>query len=120
MKTKMLVYIAGPLTVGDVDQNIKNAFACATDLLSKGFNVHIPHLTMYLERYWQEPGVMGLDFEYDDWLDMDYAILKRCDVLYRMEGESVGADREVAFAMGAKIPVFDDIIELGGYANDRY
>lgn len=37
---------------------------------------------------------------------------RRCDALYRMEGDSPGADREVEFANMHNIPVFFDIDDL--------
>ncbi len=105
---KMLVYIAGPLTVGDLEDNIAVSMRIASKLIREGYNVILPHLNMFLQRFWEEDSD-----EYDDllawgreeWLDFDFAQLEKCDALYRIAGESPGADWEVSFCKGRRIPV---------------
>lgn len=114
-KSKILVYIAGPLSVGDVEQNIRIAMRTASVLMRDGYNVVLPHLFMFLQRFWEED-----PDEYDDlhswgreeWLDADFAMLERCDALYRIDGESPGSDWEVSFCKGAGIPVCKGLGEL--------
>ena len=116
MNEKLLVYIDGPLTVGDVDENVRVAMQMGTRLLKLGFNPVIPHLNVFLERYWEETDQLEeMGFGPKEWLDYDFALLEKCDVLLRMEGESPGSDRETAFAMGRRIPVFYSLQELKEY-----
>ena len=91
------IYLAAPLTTGDVAQNVCTAISVGNIIAQAGYNVFIPHLT----HFWaiQHPNTA----EY--WLSYDFAWLKMCDVLVRLDGKSVGADLEVAFAKKNKIPV---------------
>lgn len=47
------------------------------------------------------------DYEY--WMSYDASIIEHCDGLFRMKGESLGADREVRQAESLGIPIFDDV-----------
>jgi hypothetical protein len=46
---------------------------------------------------------------YEDWMKIDFAFIPDCDALYRMKGDSSGADREVALAESLGIPVYYDL-----------
>jgi nucleoside 2-deoxyribosyltransferase len=91
------IYLAGPLTTGDVAENIHDALYVGDTIAAAGFNVFIPHLN----HFWalQYPNTA----EY--WLSYDFSWLKMCDVVVRIPGDSVGADLEVDFAKKNKIPV---------------
>ena len=92
------VYVAGPYTNGDVAANVALAMELADDLLDRGHAPYVPHLSHYLHLYQLRP--------YEDWMDLDFAWLAKCDCLLRIPGESPGADREVEFAKDHDIPVF--------------
>lgn len=113
----LMVYIAGPLTVGDdVNENIARAMETATQLMRQGYNVVLPHLCMYLQRFWEEQEYEDMiAWGYREWMKFDFAHIKRCDVLLRMEGESPGGDQEVAFAMGREMPICYNLMELKQY-----
>lgn len=49
--------------------------------------------------------VFGI-YDYPIWLDMCFEQIKRCDALFRMDGFSPGADKEVELAKKLGIPVF--------------
>lgn len=51
-------------------------------------------------------------YSYEKWLDMCFVQLAKCDALFRMAGESKGADREVEFAKEHGIPVFYNLDSL--------
>lgn len=96
-----LVYVAGPYTRPDPPMNTHEAIRVAEALQDSGkVTCVVPHLTLL----WQaiQPHA---DVEY--WYEYDLAMLARCDALYRLAGESSGADNEVAFALSRGIPVFD-------------
>lgn len=100
----LLVYIASPYTLGDKDFNVTRQIEMAHKLLDWGYCPLWPLSSHYLEEWRSRP--------YEDWLEMDFALLSRCDVLLRLEGESAGADREVAEATRLNIPVVFSIEEL--------
>jgi nucleoside 2-deoxyribosyltransferase len=104
------VYIAGPYT-GNEEQNVANALAAGTPLLDAGLCPYVPHLSHYWEA--QHP------HHYEVWMTLDFAWIRRCDVLLRLPGSSSGADREVALAKALGIPVFytvEEVLEWAGNA----
>jgi len=90
------VYIAGPYDQGDTMENIRAAVRAASRILDAGHYPYCPHLSGFW--HFAEPRARR------DWLDLDLAWLRRCDVLVRLPGESPGADAEVAAAQAAGIP----------------
>jgi hypothetical protein len=96
------VYVAGPMSVGDIVVNVRNALAMGEHLRQRGFAVYVPHLT------WFWP----YEVAYEAWITHDLAWLARCDVMLRLPGESPGANREEAFAAQRGIPVFTSVPEL--------
>ncbi len=102
--TNKLVYIAGPYTLPDPVQNTHRTITVADELIFDGFIPYIPHLTLL----WHLVSPRNVQF----WYDYDYHMLKRCDALLRIEGESVGADKEVAWAKELGIPVFYSMYDL--------
>jgi hypothetical protein len=50
--------------------------------------------------------------DYELWLEIDFAWVKKCDALIRLPGESSGADREVELARSLGIPVYFSIQEF--------
>lgn len=104
MIDKQKIYVAGPYSQGDTILNIKEAVAAADILLDYGFVPFVPHLT----GFWH----MLYPRDYDKWLAYDLEWLKSCHALLRLEGESKGADQEVAWAMENGIPVFTEISQI--------
>jgi hypothetical protein len=84
---KVVVYVAGPYTSGDVAVNVRNAIEAGDKLFQAGLLPHIPHLT----HFWH------LIFPHDTefWYQYDLHWLKIADVLLRLPGESSGADNEL-------------------------
>jgi hypothetical protein len=98
------VYIAGPYTSGSPSANTRKAIKIADDIWELGFVPFVPHLSLLWD--------FVADRKYEEWLDYDFKWIKRCDVLYRMEGKSPGADAEIEFANANNIPVVHSIAEL--------
>jgi hypothetical protein len=109
--SKGVVYVAGPLTQGDMAVNIRKAIDAANELRDMGYTPIVPHLSFYWHTIHQR--------EYEDWLAMDFELIERCDVMLRIPGYSPGADREVAEAVRIGIPVFDSISDLARFWNGR-
>lgn len=99
------VFVSGP--VGGQDgrlDRIQAAIAVADDLQAAGFFPFVPHLF----HFWDEQR----PHDYEFWMAHCFAWLDVCDAVYRMPGESPGADREVMRALEAGIPVFTARHEL--------
>lgn len=103
MKKKLLVYVAGPYsatTLEGVEENCRRARDVGVELAKCGPTVGpiIPHqLGRGIE-------VIG-DYEY--WCELTLELMRRCDVVYAMQGweGSKGARGEVAEANKLGIPV---------------
>ncbi len=91
------IYVAGPLTSGDVANNVKKAIDVGDKLTKLGWFPFIPHLSFY----WQIQHPHGYEF----WMKQDFHWLEQCDALFRIKGVSPGSDREVEYAksLGKKI-----------------
>lgn len=100
MEQEILVYVAGPYTGGNCVVNTRRAIIAGLELIDRGYKVHIPHCNLLWDL------VADVPKAYDTVLDQDFAILKRCDAVYRLEGYSPGADIEVGIARERDIPVF--------------
>lgn len=98
MNNKPLIYIAGPYTKGDVELNVRNALAMAEKVIQKGGLPFVPHLS----HFWHLTFPKALQW----WYAYDIQLLKRCDGLVRLMGESEGADQEVVIAIDLRIPVY--------------
>ncbi len=100
-KDRPLVYVAGPYTKPDPVENTHTTIRLASELVDEGLVTPVvPHLTLMWHLVMPRP----LEF----WYEYDVATLARCDAVYRMQGESHGADREVEFAEQNGIPVCSD------------
>jgi hypothetical protein len=107
-----LVYVAGPYTRPDPVQNTHDVIAFASALVDEGLVTPVvPHLTLL----WHLVDPRPLDF----WYEYDVAILARCDALFRLPGESTGADKEVDYARAHGLAVFTDHAELNDWASDQ-
>lgn len=100
----LLVYIASPYTIGDKRLNVERQIEMAHQVLDYGYCPVWPLSSHYLEQYRSRP--------YEEWLEMDFELISRCDALLRLEGESLGADREVVEATRLGIPVVCSIEDL--------
>jgi hypothetical protein len=98
------IFISGPYTNGDVAINVKNAMDVSNALMERGYAPYCPHLTHFLHMNNPQP--------YEKWLELDCQYLIICDAIFRMEGESTGADKEVLLAIKNEIPVFYSLDEL--------
>lgn len=98
MNDKPLVYVAGPYSLGDVKRNVLNAIAAGEKIIEKGGLPLIPHLSHYWHLNYPKP--LGW------WYSYDMQLLRRCDCLVRLMGQSAGADQEVLLAIDLGMPVY--------------
>lgn len=93
---KPVVYLAGPYSKPDPVENMHRAIKIADGLLDVCVPM-VPHLTGIWHMVSPKP--------YPVWLALDLALMARCDYVYRFDGDSSGADGEVAEAQRLEIPV---------------
>ena len=102
------VYVAGPMTLGPIDDNIRTAIEAGTDLMRAGYFPFIPHLTHFWAMMWQ-----GNDLPtHEEWLAYDKEWVTTSGALIRLPGKSSGADQEVRWARRHGIPTYKTVQEF--------
>jgi len=91
-------YVAGPYTAPDPVENTRTALLTGDRLYAAGLLPIVPHISLLSHLVAPHPA--------DYWYEFDLHLLARCDMLLRLPGHSVGADREVEFAIERDIIVF--------------
>lgn len=100
------VYIAGPLySSGNVQENINKVVRVGLELAQLGYAPLMPHLTHYVDPY-------NSSVSPSNWYEIDLAWVATSDVLLRLPGKSVGADKEVEAALAIPIPVYHSLRDL--------
>lgn len=107
------VYISGPITKGDRNYNVYQAMHACRQLMLDGFAPLNPIASCTYPFAWQP------DMPHDLWIDCDLAWVSAADAVYRLPGESLGADSEVYFAEECGIPVFYHYDLLKGWKDER-
>lgn len=100
----MKIYISGPYTKGSQAQNVRRSIEAADQIASKGHCAVNPMLT----HFWD----MLFPHNYAFWMNQDLQILEMCDALYRLPGESDGADVEVEYMLKRGKPVYWNILDV--------
>jgi uncharacterized protein DUF4406 len=98
------VYVAGPYTANP-ERCTAEAIKVGDLLLDLGYAPFVPHLSYYWD-------VQHTKRHYEEWMRLDLAWVARADVIFRMPGDSPGADRELALAKELGIPIVYSIDEL--------
>ena len=110
-----LVYVAGPYRTPDPVVNTRNAVLAGDELNDTGLvTAFVPHLTLLWHIVCPHCDLTAAGQAY--WYEYDMTVLNRSDALYRLPGESTGADAEMAFAVERGTPVFDDRSKLLDWA----
>lgn len=93
------VYIAGPFGAREGrEDRVKAAIDVADEIRRAGLFPFVPHLYAHWEA--------AHPHDYECWMRLCFAWLPQCEAVFRMDGDSPGADREVALAYSLNIPVF--------------
>lgn len=115
------VYIAGPISKGDLASNINQGTAAFVALTKAGFAPMCPHWSVYSKPVAAmscgtvlcEATAMGNeDMTHADWMGVDLPWVECAHAVLRLPGESTGADLETAHAERHLIPVFTSTEEL--------
>jgi hypothetical protein len=107
-----LVFIAAPYSKPDPVVNTRIAIKAGMAIYEHEHALPlIPHLSMLAHLVEPRP--------VDWWYEFDLLLLARCDALWRLPGESTGADREVREARLLGLPVFLDGQALVKWLRER-
>jgi len=98
-RRRLKVYVAGPISTGDRFENVHRALRMGRTMVQDGLAPYVPHLDAYLL-------AKPTDISWNAYLEWDMEWVAVCDAVYRLAGESRGADVEVRHAKALGIPVF--------------
>lgn len=117
------IYLAGPISKGDLAENINQATRAFLALMRAGLAPLCPHWSPYAGGAIVHPTTatvyalaerLPAGTTHQDWMGVDLPWVAAADAVLRLPGESVGADQEVAEAERLGIPVFHEITTLLG------
>lgn len=124
------VYLAGPISKGDLAHNVNQGTAAFVALAKAGLAPWCPHWSVYAKPC--EPGgydghavrctgtVEGSpDMTHADWMGIDLPWVQVADCVLRLPGESTGADMECSHANAHGIPVFSTVEQCVAWAAQR-
>lgn len=97
-RRRLRVYVAGPIS-SDVFDGVWRGFAAGKRMFQDGLAPFIPHADAFWflgETYWNA------------YLEYDLEYVAVCDAVFRLDGESKGADLECDVAASLGIPVFTE------------
>lgn len=120
-----VVYVASAISIGDLTANIRAAHTAAMALLRAGFVPWVPHGSCFFGNAtvtWRDanynaraafvPQTNPDSIPHHAWLAMSLELVRRCDIVLRLPGESKGADLEVELARSLGKPVYYSVEEL--------
>ena len=114
MKKGDVVYISGPYTKGNVNENVRHACKVGEDVKRFGLLPFVPHLY----HVWD----LASPHNYEYWMELCMAWVPKCQAVFRLPGESSGAEEEVRLAQSLNIPVvtsLGELVNLIDLAKDR-
>lgn len=95
-RRRLRVYVAGPIS-SNVFEGLHRGNAAGRQLFLDGLAPFVPHF----DAFWFLP-----DGNWRAYLEYDLEYVSVCDAVYRLAGESKGADLECRIAEEHDIPVF--------------
>lgn len=98
------VYIAGPITRGDIRANVQAATDAFFSILAAGHAPLCPHWSVYANCD-GVPDANPRGLTHKSWVDICLPWVEAADVVVRLAGESAGADIECNYARVNGVPV---------------
>jgi hypothetical protein len=90
------------------------AVAAFEQLSRLGFAPLCPHLSHYAEE------VHNVRFSHAEWIELDLEWVEASEAVYRLRGDSDGADQEVAHAEKCGIPVMHTVCSLEAWRDNEW
>lgn len=103
------IYVSGPYSGPNVPLNVQRAIEAGAMLRDMGFAPLVPHLTMLED--------MHRPRTWDHWIETDLVWVRKADAVFRLPGESKGADVECAEAALHGVPVFTSVCAMVRHFN---
>lgn len=128
MPSRVRVYIAGPISKGNLADNVNQATAAFVKLAQHGFAPLCPHWSVYAKPCRLLDGMCEGTVEcigttagndvmtHGDWMGVDLPWVECAKAVLRLPGESTGADLECEHARQHRIPVFNSFDDLWAWA----
>lgn len=110
------MYISGALSTGggNRETNVRIAVAAFDNLFKRGFAPLCPHLSHYAEE------VHNVRLSHAEWIELDLEWVEIAEVVYRIPGDSDGADQECAHAKKCGIPVCYTLTTLEAWRDNEW
>lgn len=128
---RLRVYIAGPISKGDLAHNVNQGTAAFVALAKAGLAPWCPHWSVYAKPCaWMHFGdgvrvecvatVEGSpDMTHADWMGIDLPWVAVAHAVLRLPGESAGADAEVRVAQEYGVPVFHSVADVVAWSKAK-
>lgn len=97
-RRRLRVYVAGPIS-SDVFEGVQRGITWGRRMFLDGLAPFVPHF----DAYWHLP-----DGQWNAYLEFDLEYVSVVDAIFRLDGESKGADLECSVAASLGIPVFTE------------
>lgn len=127
MTRRKMIYIAAPISRGDLCHNINQATRAFEELARAGLAPLCPQWSCFSGGALVAPtsgqvyalaSAAGCGLSHREWIEIDLVFVERSDAVLRLPGESVGADMEVAHAHKIGCPVFEDVRDVIRWAKE--
>jgi len=105
------IYVAGPYsaeTLSEREANVERALAVGLQLIARGHDPYIPHLTHYLDVFAKR---YDMHISPEWYYRYDFHWMTICDALYFI-GSSPGADREREIMESLHRPIYTSLDEV--------
>lgn len=125
---RRLIYIAGPLTKGNMANNINQATDAFLALVRAGFAPICPHWSAFstrarydadLDMTFAVASANGCGLAHSEWLAVDFALVTAAECVLRLRGESLGAEMETKLARACGKPVFNTVEEVIAWGREQ-
>lgn len=114
-RRRLRVYLAGPISKGDRLENIHLGLRWGRRMVQDGLAPYIPHLDAFMFLGTDDAG----SAQWKALLEWDMEYVAQSEAVFRLPGESRGADLETEHAEALGIPVYYNYDALLVYAEWR-